>query len=344
MSIICNATSVEHNLFESHARRSHAKIDNSIDIEFTEYGDGLYSSALTVESSHSYYKVFISHELTIIYNGNDYYGQTPTYNAILWEITDNILDCKKVVPVLTIEECQSTEGTFYYDGSYVYVHPFGSTIENKTYKRLNLDAKQILFNIKNSKNIFIQGVDIAFAPYIDLHTNILSKTTFRDCVFSFTCYSSACQIVNSDIDFYSCIATHAANDGWGVSGYGNCSLYNCDAIHCYDDGVSHHDSTIGIIDGGTWSYNGKGGITPSFGSKVNVQNAVCHHNKYGCYYLASVDRITNAQVLLQNVLMYDNTAKDLKVGGYYVISHNCQYGTKEIDASGTIDEYGNSVN
>ena len=343
ITILCNSSGLEDNIFESHKRRKRARIDNSIDIgELTQDGS-IYKAPLTVSSDSSYYKVFISQTVDPVYSGSAYYGRVTTYNAILWEITDSILTCTRLVPKLTKVECEATQGTFFFDGDYIYINPTDGDVSGKTYKRLNLDTSQYGVDIRNCTDIHIQGIDIAFFPYYDLYFGHCEDITVKDCCFTFTCYGNTVEFNGADATVISCLAAQAGADGFGIAGYGDCSFYDCSAIRCYDDGISHHDGSTGVIDGGLWTNCLKGGVTPSYGSNVSVKNVVCKGNIYGIYYPQNGERITDAVLIMQNCLAVSNTTKDIKISGYDVLSHGCAYGTKEVDTGSTLTEYGNTV-
>lgn len=346
ISIICNTSQKENNIFESHQRQARAKLDNSIDITGLTAYNSIFRTALTVDADSSYYKVFVSKEVDPVYSGAAYYGRVTTYNAILWEIADNILDCTRLVPKLALADCEATQGSFFYDGAYLYINPTGGSIVGKAYKRLNDDTFTSLtrgFYIYDSTDIYVEGLDVQFFPYYDLHANLVSGLTMRDCGFYFTCYGSAAEFTNCNGDLLECNAAKAGADGYGIASGGNTSFYNCNAVYCYDDGISHHDEATGIIDGGVWTYCKKGGVTPSFGSHVTVKNVIATHNLYGIYVTQSGDRITDGVQYMQNCLAIDNTTKDIKVTGYDVVAHNCSYGTKEVDVGATLTEYNSSV-
>lgn len=344
VSIVCNSTTTEANLFDSHVRRTRAKIDNSIDVTGLTANSSVYRTALTVDSDSSFYKVFVSKTLDPVYSGSEYYGRITTYNAILWELTDDIRTCTRLVPKLTLAECQSTQGSFFYDGSYLYINPTGGSITGKSYKRLNLDTTQIGVYVSGCTDVLIQGIDVAFFPYNDMYfSGGCTGIVLKDCTCTFTSYRTTFQFNGADATCYSCTAAQAGADGYGIASYGDCSFYDCNAIRCYDDGISHHDATTGIIDGGEWSYCLKGGVTPSFGSKVDVKNVYAHHNVYGIFYPQNSERHTDAVPVMSGCLAIDNTTKDIKITDYDVVSHGCTYRTKEVDTGASLAEYGNNV-
>ena len=343
VSIISNSNTTEVTPFESHVRRTRAKLDNSIDIGELSAYNSIYRAALEVDSDSSYYKVFVSQEVDPVYSGANYYGRVTTYNAILWELTGDILTCTRLVPKLSLADCESTQGSFHYDGDYIYINPTGGSITGKTYKRLNLDTNQYGIDIRNCTDVYIQGIDAAFFPYYDVYFGHCENVMMKDCCNTFTCYGNAVELNGADATFVSCLSAQAGADGFGIAGYGDSSFYDCSAIKCYDDGISHHDASTGVIDGGEWSYCLKGGVTPSYGSNVSVKNVYCHHNLYGIYFVQTDDRITDKAMTLHNSLAVDNTRKDIRITGYDVVSHGCSYETKGVDSGATLTEYGNTV-
>lgn len=343
ISIMSNSSETAVTPFESHVRRTRAKIDNSIDVTGLTAYNSIYRTALTVDEDSSFYKVFVSRTLDPVYSGSTYYGRVTTYNAILWEITEGIADCTRLIPKLALAECEATEGTFFFDGSYLYINPTGGTLGSKVYKRLNLDTNQYGVDIRNCTGIHIQGIDVAFFPYYDMMLAHCEDVTVKDCCFTFTSYGSAAEISGADATFTSCTAAKAGADGFGIATYGNVSFYDCNALYCYDDGISHHDAATGVIDGGQWIGCLKGGVTPSFGSNVAVKNVVCTDNVYGIYITQSGNRVTDAALVMQNCLAVNNSSKDIRVSGYDVISHGCAYGTKQVDDGASLTEYGNTV-
>ena len=346
IKIICNTPNTENNLLESHARQAKAKIDNSIDVTGLEAYNSIFRTALTVDTESSFYKVFVGKTLDPVYSGSAYYGRITTYNAILWEMGGNILDCSRLKPVLSVSACEAEQGTFTYDGTYLYINPTDGSITGKIYKRLNMDSNAVNtsgFYLNNCTDVTIEGVDVLFFPYYGLRAVRCSNLKVNNCDFGFTSYGSASQWEGSNAVVRHCTAMRAGTDGFGITTCGNCSFYDCNGIGCYDDGISHHDGAEGVIDGGMWTDCLKGGVVPSFGSKVTVKNVVCKNNLYGIWYTQSGDRVTDGTQIMQNCLAFDNSEKDIAVSAYNVISHGCSYKTKLVNNNGVLAEYGNNV-
>lgn len=344
VKIRCITTNKENNIFESHIRQSHAVFDNSTELTFEQY-NSIYRSAYSADIDSTYYKVFVSHELDVIYSAGDYYGRVDTYNAILWEMGNDVSKCKVLVPVLSLSDCENTQGTFYYDGTYVYLNPYDGTIANKSYKTYtDEDKTKTALSITNSVGIFLEGLDFVFRPKNVALINGCEDVEFRRCRFGLTTYQTTFKSTDSNSKLFGCTAYLSGADGFGINGYGKVDLYDCNGIYCNDDGVSHHDSTEGVIDGGKWMHNLKGGVTPSYGSLVTVRNVYASDNNWGLYYVASENdgRITNVPVIVEDSVFINSVYDDIRIRYYDVISHGICYATKDV-AHGTLTEYGNTI-
>lgn len=347
LNIICKTSEVENNIFEYHTRKAKATLNNSIALSNYELYNGVYRIQFSADTSHSYHKVFIEKSIPAAVNnaekfpdGSTYWGQTPTYNAMLWEITNDVQTCKKMIPTLDLDTIDSStleEGHFTYDGSYIYFNPTDGIVSEKIYKRLADDTFSLCgITIKNCTDIRIEGISAEFFTSSNLSITDSTAIQIENCNFLFSQYSSGAKLLRTDAVFKSCTASHAGSDGFGISGSGCCSFYNCNGISCYDDGISHHDSTEGIVDGGIWVNNGKGGVMPSYGSLVNVSNIYCKGNMYGLYYTANKNsyvgeesRWTDRLVTAKNCICIDNISKDIRIEGYNIVICNSCYKTIE---------------
>lgn len=346
INIICQTTLTEKDYITKFNRKRRAVLDNSIEIEGIEDYSGILRASLSLDENSNYYKVFISQELPVDYSSESYYGDIPTYNAILWEQTEDISKCKQMIPVLSLETCISTSGSFHYDGSYLYINPTDATAQNTIYKRLqkeDTDTEPGIY-IRKSTNIHIVGLDVVFFPMQAIYLNLADNTLFENCNAMFTNYKTAISNHYSNAKYVNCVSAYSGGDGWGVSYCGNISLIDCSGIYCADDGVSHHAGCTGIIDGGKYEHNMKGGVTPAFGALIDVRNVTCRYNAWGIYYTStSASQVAGAECTIRNCLSYDNNNYDITIAGYHVIAQNCAYRTKELKYSGQIDEYGNTI-
>lgn len=119
-------------------------------------------------------------------------------------------------------------------------------------------------------------------------------------------------------DGFNAHASHDANSDPGAIRE-TAMLIDCWAHDCNDDGFSDHYRSETVIIGGLYEYCGKGGITPSFGSQVEVRNAVCRRNSgAGILYTgATADNTgrTGGCVIAKNCLAENNSGSNYNVVG-----------------------------
>lgn len=118
----------------------------------------------------------------------------------------------------------------------------------------------------------------------------------------------------------------AQNDAFNYHGFGHTELFDCIGEYCKDDGVSHHDSCTGFIQGGRFDYNGKGGVIPAFGAYVECSNVSTTGNiggspnaddfNYGGFVCISADDDTfNTTLICHDCTGAANTYNFLSTGG-----------------------------
>ena len=343
ISIKCLEGNYSHrnSYLENHWRQGRVILDNSVDVDSVELDSttGLYTFSHTFAETSNWYKVFITEELPVVRTGL----RSTSYWAILWEMGESIAEHKKLIPVLSISDCQNTTGSFYYDGTTVYIHPNGQDISKLSFKYLYDESDFITVGISNSKDITIEGFDIYFGTQELIRSDYSIGIIVRNCDLGFSVYSGGEKPVNSDSNVYNCNAFCVCADGFAPAGHGVCNYYNCCGYYNGDDGISHHDGCIGVIDGGMWEHNGKGGVSPAHGSNVNVMNVCSRYNGYGLYLYSDEGRETDAVVLIKNNTFANNRAKDMIFGRYNAIVTGCIYGTKQLDTGAVITEIGNTV-
>ncbi|MRX70841.1 DUF2479 domain-containing protein [Bacillus lacus] len=298
-----------------------ARIVNALDLSLSHDASvDLFTANLTVNASSNWHKVFVSKELT----GERTGLQSVSYNAILWETNTGSYELDyKMVPVLTLSACQSTEGTFFFDGSKVYVHPKGKTITNKLFKRLINEEDQCV-HLQSINSVLIEDLEVSFAAGVNIHTEDCLDTTFRSVDVAYSAYSSGFTPRRTNGNFYNCKGYKNNADGFAPVANGNTNFYNCFGMYNYDDGLSHHDGCTGVIEGGEYHHNVKGGLAPAHGAQVDLFNVISHNNGHGIYAQASSDRPVGRKVRHVNVVTYDNRY-GISVQNYHVVAYNCKH-------------------
>lgn len=225
------------------------------------------------------------------YDGNGYFrnvfidktsppetaSSRPSYNAVIWEKTNELENDYKMKPVLTLGECENEQGTFYYDGSYVYVNPID----------INNDFHSITLNRGLSiKGNSVELHDVVFNYYMSEPMNLdnIKHLRAQNCEANYSGQTDGFSLDYTNGELTNCLAAKNRNDGFNLHFYGDTVLTNCSGLYNYDDGISHHEGCTGVINGGKWIGNGKGGVAPAYGCKVNWNNCLLKGNGYGAYH------------------------------------------------------------
>ena len=277
----------------------------------TAGNNGLLTSPYVAEEASYLYKVFISKTLDAI-TSSERGGQ---YSANIWEEYDGINDVK-LVPVLTLEECQSVSGSFYYDGTTIYINP-SSGAANATYVLCETPGHALYY----LDELVIEDVRVTHGYNSSLNIERCNNVTLRNCEFDHSCTGNGLSMNYSNGTLYKCKSYKNRNDGFNFHGYGDTHAIDCSAYYNYDDGISHHDGCTGSVKGGEWHHNGKGGVaSPTYGAKVNIYDAYIHHNGFGIYAVlgSGIDGIY--ECILSNCLITENSVGVL-VSGYKLISN-----------------------
>ena len=247
------------------------------------------------------------------------------YYSTIWQLhEDSTLDTK-LKPVLTLEECKAEKGTFFHDGTNVYINPFETE-----YTSFILPNKSTMITLNGYSELVLEDIVCQFSYNQNFVVNNNMNMTVRNCHSRYTMLSDGFCVDNSNCNFYNCTAFKSRNDGFNIHGYGVSNFYNCSGYYNYDDGISHHDGCTGIIDGGEWHHNGKGGISsPTHGAYNDIYNVECHNNGYGIYAVSSSDR-RDCKGRVFNSILYDNINADIIVQMANIKLYNTKYTTKNV--------------
>ena len=309
---------------------SSSPTNNSI---YLKNGDGLvfkldnstklYKFNRTFNKNSRFHRVFITKELPPIEVGERSNG----VNACIWETSKDYKKDKTLIPVLTLDECKSKQGTFFYDGESIYLNPTDGTIDNKVY-RTPLEEGSLL-NLVNINDLVLENIkaEFSYETVAVLYNN--NNMTVRNCEFSYSALGEGAQPKKSNGNFYKCIAKKNRNDGFNIQTFGDTHFFDCEAMYNYDDGISHHTGCTGSIHGGEFYGNGKGGISPANGAKIDLFNTICHNNRYGIYSVSTNNDYLGTKVRHINNVCYDNEV-GLQVVNYHVLSYNCKYTNNNI--------------
>ena len=200
--------------------------------------------------------------------------------------------------------------------------------------------------ITDCDNITLEGFEVKDCVEQGINIiksgNITIKDSFVHDIYdlSFTETSQGIRTRYSDCDIFNTVVynigtTQAGTgarhcDGFNIHYTGTVNLYNCSAYNCEDDGVSHHDASRGVIDGGEWYNNGKGGIaSPTYGAQVNIKNVYSHDNRYGVYIWGD-GLIAPSNILINDCVLVDNDTDIISSDFYHIILVNSVYESAEV--------------
>lgn len=149
--------------------------------------------------------------------------------------------------------------------------------------------------LDRSNTFDVTGIE---TKYLVFNIHYTTNSVIRDCKSS-NVMGAGAFVYDSSLGctFIRCEACHAqrAGNGDGFNGHATnvgdiyskqCTTYlvDCWSHDNYDDGYSDHERAEICIHGGLYEYNGKAGITPSYGSHCSCYNVYSRQNYCGFYY------------------------------------------------------------
>ena len=258
--------------------------------------EGIYRASYS--GNKRFNDVFISKTLPV-----ETTGLRPTYNAVLWE-GNNLEDDYKMKPVLTIDECKSEKGTFYYDGTHVYVNAENINAE---FNAVRLDNG---INITGD-NVKMVGIVSDFVTNMPMNLHNVSHLQAINCGALHSSSADGFGLNNTYGKLMNCVGAKNRNDGFNNHYTGNIVLENCSGINNYDDGASPHEDCKLTIYGGEFRGNGKGGVSTASNGKAYVYNAKLIGNRYGLYN-------SGGEIHSSNNLIKDNETALLHTGEVFI--------------------------
>ena len=274
--------------------------------------DSTYTSLLSQNftGNSAWQAVFIDH--TLVPSTEGYRGYN---NAGLWQIsgTEDYSKDLRVTPVLTLTECINGVGTFFWDGTKVYVHPYAEEYET-FYAQ---DVCDYGIRLENLSKVDLQDISVKFSKQSNYYIKNCMDIHLQDCISQYTNVINGFQLNNSNGLLENCQSYNSRDDGFGAQDYGVTTYINCIGNYNSDDGISHHYGERATIIGGEYAHNGKGGVaSPTYGAYVNIYNVYVHHNDVGIYATnESQDRDYATRTCFVNNSLITNNRIGIRVGG-----------------------------
>lgn len=220
------------------------------------------------------------------------------------------------------EMAATTDYKWYLDSDTLY---FTAPSEPSTSKPICYSPGTSLFaNIPSRLTINAYGIEAMY------HSFNISKTVGSNIVYCKASNVYGAGAFRYDqcngVTFRSCEASRCvdANYGDGFNGHGvnsgdiyayqvTASLIDCWSHDNSDDGYSDHERSEIVIDGGLFEYNGKAGVTPSYGSHCVCKNVYSRQNYAGFWYVGTAETAEGGKY--GQMLCYDCVAENNRRGG-----------------------------
>lgn len=321
--------------------KQNAIIDNSItESVSSDSATGLLKFALSAPNNSNWYKVFVSHTLPPQIKDT----QSPAYNVVLWKhSTTNEMEDYKLVPVLSLALCQSTQDSFFYDSSVGMVY-INSSDNGMQFKRLSFETSSVCV-MNKCTNVHIENLTFKYGFEYGVDVQDSSNISLCGCEADHAAVRANINCSNgTTLTLNCCKAYKATADGFACRDKTRLDLFNCVGSYNYDDGVSHHRGSEGMIVGGVFEYNGNGGIaTPTYNSVVNIYGAISRRNRYGIY-AASESTKPIVTFVANGCVLADNNIAGMFISRYRCLSINNVFSgnatDKQTSESGSIEEFG----
>ena len=136
----------------------------------------------------------------------------------------------------------------------------------------NIEIRYGNISIENSAKVECINISMMYA-----NVSVNGGFAFKDCtnVYLERCEASSITdggITGDGFNF------HTTNANGAEPFYLTAQLVDCWAHDVNDDGCSDHEYSEVTIDGGLFEFNGKGGVTPSYGANDVLRNVTCRYN------------------------------------------------------------------
>ena len=290
----------------------------------------LLSYPYTAASGSRMYSVFIDKTLPPVVS-----GRSEGYNATINAYNGNYSESKSLKPVLTLEEVNTTPGSFTLINNNIWINPLQGT-----------NFRYFIPSSSNNSFLRITSLTLEDCNFIGGYSRTVAivrcnNILLNKCNASMSALEDGFGLDYSNGVLNNCVSFANRNDGFNIHYYGETHFNNCSGLYNRDDGISHHEGTVGFINGGEWAYSGKGGISPTYGSIINCQGVYTHNNSYGLYQINTGDYPAR-NIIWEGCCAINNTV-DLRISRDQVMGINCVYKTKQVDESGQFTEYGSTV-
>ncbi|MDD7521646.1 MAG: hypothetical protein PUK26_06145, partial [Lachnoclostridium sp.] len=316
-------------------------IEENNKVEFYSPEASVIKDATILDSHTKVYCAAIDNS-SFSFNGNNKWLYQDGVNDIGTLITDSerlpqqrgythrcdstkIVLCESTTVLDAIQEIESSSSfKWYYDSDENKLY-FSSPVKVTEQNPIIYPKGKFIKNPKRDYHLEIENIHVKYQIF-----NINNVyATIKNCSAKYV-FGDAFNYMNSIVSFIRCEAAcavsgatgdgfngHATKEGDPFSKTCVCSLYDCWSHDNNDDGYSDHERAETVLYGGLFEYNGKAGVTPSYGSHCSCFNVYSRKNYSGflCVGAASAEEGGKySQMLCYNCVSVDNTRGGMKKG------------------------------
>ena len=182
--------------------------------------------------------------------------------------------------------------------------------------------------VSRARTIELIGIE---SKYMAINVDGMSRATLKDCK-STNVYGDGAFTYNqcASAEFVRCEAArcykgtngdgfnaHSSKTGNAFSKQTTALFVDCWSHDNCDDGYSDHERSETTIIGGLYEYNGKAGVTPSYGSHCTCYNVISRRNYSGFYCAGTADEAEGGkytQMVCMGCVSENNVRGGSKIG------------------------------
>ena len=251
----------------------------------------------------------------------------PMYYANLWEVGND--EDYNMKPVLTLSECENEVGTFYYDGTKIYLNPKN---KDNTFVPVNRETG---LNLRGDKVTILPLIEARYFDRDPLNLDYIRELSAIGVVGSHSARGDGFSLDNTSGTLDKCEARFNTNDGFNPHFSGKTTFIDCVGSDNGDDGISHHEVCVGTIIGGKYERNGSGGVTPANDAKVTITGAIIRDNGIGI----SQNVNDNVETISRNNLITGNGIGIVSNSRGKFISIGDVVQDNDLDIQGVVESY-----
>lgn len=197
-------------------------------------------------------------------------------------------------------------------------------------------ATSLFLNTSRDITLNVSGIE---SKYLVFDISRTTNSVIKDCKATNVCKGGAFLYDHAlSCEFIRCEAARcfSGTNGDGFNAHSNntgdihskqttVSLIDCWSHDNNDDGYSDHERSEITIIGGLYEYNGKAGVTPSYGSHCTCYNVYSRKNYAGFYYTGTMDAAEGGeygQMYCHNCVAENNTRGGNRCGFRVDGDHN----------------------